>query len=117
MDNRLRSRAGQRWPKFPKRVFFVTSPLENLPLKPKIVFFSILCTRLAKSVEGLNSSLALAAGDLRPKKGWPIAVVKGSKSGPVPEVLSNLQFGTNPNSTKFTLGRIQSNQVQSNAHL
>jgi len=87
------------------------------PTETEDCFFSILCTRLAKSVEGLNSSLALTAGDLRLKKGWPIAVVKGSKSGPVPEVLSNLQFGSNPNSTKFTLGRIQSNQVQSNAHL
>jgi len=33
--------------------------------------------RLAESVEGLNSSLALAADDLWPKKGWPIAAVKG----------------------------------------
>jgi len=33
--------------------------------------------RLAESVEGLNSSLALTAGDLWPKKGRPIAVVKG----------------------------------------
>jgi len=33
--------------------------------------------RLAESVEGLNSSLALVAGELWPKKGWPIAVVKG----------------------------------------
>jgi len=33
--------------------------------------------RLAESVDGLNSSLALAAGDLWPKKGQPIAVVQG----------------------------------------
>jgi len=33
--------------------------------------------RLAESVEGLNSSLALAAGNLWPKKGRPIAAVKG----------------------------------------
>jgi len=33
--------------------------------------------RLAESVEGLNSSLALAVGDLWPKKCWPIVVVKG----------------------------------------
>jgi len=36
--------------------------------------------RLAESVEGLNSSLALAAGDLWPRKGAPICwrvVVKG----------------------------------------
>jgi len=35
--------------------------------------------RLAESVEGLNSSLALAASDLWPKKGRPIAVNKGVK--------------------------------------
>jgi len=35
--------------------------------------------RLAESVEGLNSSLALVADDLWPKKGRPIAVVKGFK--------------------------------------
>jgi len=73
----LGSRAGQRWPKFPKHVF-MTSPAENLPPKAKIVFF-ILSTRLAKSVEGLNSSLALVADNLWPKKGRPIAVVKGLK--------------------------------------
>jgi len=34
--------------------------------------------RLAESVEGMNSSLALAAGNLWPKKGVPIhAVFKG----------------------------------------
>jgi len=32
---------------------------------------------LDESVKSLNSSLALAAGDLWPKKGPPIAVVKG----------------------------------------
>jgi len=42
-------------------------------------FFSISTRRLAESVEGLNSSLALAAGDFLPKKGWPIAAVKGLK--------------------------------------
>ena len=31
-------------------------------------FFSMLTRRLAESVEGLNSSLALAAGNLWPKK-------------------------------------------------
>jgi len=39
------------------------------PTKTENCFFSILSTRLDKSVEGLNSSLALAAGDLWPKKG------------------------------------------------
>jgi len=42
-------------------------------LKPKTKnFFLILTPRLAESVEGLNSSLALATGDLWPKKGGPI---------------------------------------------
>jgi len=40
-------------------------------------FFSMSTRRLAESVEGLNSSLALAAGDFWPKKGRPISVVKG----------------------------------------
>ena len=47
------------------------------PPKMKNVFFSISTRRLAETVEGLDNSLALAAGDLWPKKGWPIAVVKG----------------------------------------
>jgi len=40
-------------------------------------FFSISTKRLAESVEGLNSTLALAAGDFWPKKGRPIVAVKG----------------------------------------
>jgi len=36
---------------------------------------------LAESVEGLNSSLALAAGDLWPKMGRPITAVKGLENG------------------------------------
>jgi len=43
-------------------------------------FFSISTRRLTESVEGLNSSLALAAGDFWPNKGWPIAAVKGLMS-------------------------------------
>jgi len=34
-------------------------------------FFSSLTTRLFASLEGFNSSLALAAGDLWPKRCWP----------------------------------------------
>jgi len=49
----------------------------NPPPKTKNVFFSMLTRRLAESVEGLKSSLPLAAGNLWPKKGRPIAVVKG----------------------------------------
>jgi len=37
--------------------------------------------RLAESVEGLNSSLALAAGDLRPKEGAPICWLAQSLKG------------------------------------
>jgi len=40
----------------------------------------MLTRRLAESVEGLNSFLALAAGDLWPKKGRPTAAVKGLKT-------------------------------------
>ena len=40
-------------------------------------FFSISTRRLAESVEGLNSSLALAAGNFWPRKGPPITAVKG----------------------------------------
>jgi len=54
----------------------VTSPPENAEPKTKNDFF-ILTRRLSESVEGLSSSLALAAGDFWPKKGWPIAAVKG----------------------------------------
>ena len=46
------------------------------PPKTKNVFF-MSARRLAESVEGLNSSLALAAGNLWPKKGRSIAAVKG----------------------------------------
>jgi len=50
-------------PKFPKHVLFVTSPREN-PHRNQKLFFSILTTRLAESVEGLNSSLAQSPGKL-----------------------------------------------------
>jgi len=43
--------------------------------KTKNVFFWMSTRRLAESVEGLNSSLALAAGDLWPKRAgqlWPL---------------------------------------------
>ena len=46
------------------------------PPKMKNFFFSMSTRRLAESVEGLNSSPAREAGDLRPK-GRPIAVFKG----------------------------------------
>ena len=50
----------------------MTFPPEKLKPKTKNFFFSMTTRRLAESVEGLNSSLALAAGDLWPKKGAPI---------------------------------------------
>jgi len=57
---------GQNNAKTPLLVMF---PQKSSNPKRKI-FFSILTTRLAESVEGLNSSLA--AGDLWSKKGGPI---------------------------------------------
>jgi len=55
------------------------SPPENAKPKTKTFFF-MSTRRLAESVEGLNSSLALSAGDLWPKKGRPIAAVEGLNS-------------------------------------
>jgi len=71
--------AAQGWPKVTKisKTFphcDVTS--RKHPLKTKNSF-SMLTRRLTESVEGLISSLALAANDLWPKKGRPIAIVKG----------------------------------------
>jgi len=55
-----------------KTPLLVTIPPENLKAKTKNVFFSMSTGRLAESIEGLNSSLALAAGNLWPKKCVPI---------------------------------------------
>jgi len=60
---------GQNNTKTPLLVTFLS---ESLKPKMKNVFFFMSTRRLAESVEGLNSSLALAAGDLWPKKGAPI---------------------------------------------
>jgi len=60
----LGPRTGQRWPKFPEHAFFVTSPPEIPPTENKKHFFSILTTRLAESVDGLDSSLAQSPGEL-----------------------------------------------------
>ena len=50
-----------------------TLPLDILPINRQTKIFFLMSTRrLAESLEGLNSSLALAAGDLWPKKGEPI---------------------------------------------
>jgi len=54
----------------------VTSSPEN-PHRKRKAFFLLSTRRPAESVEGLDSSLAVAAGDLWPKTGQPIAVVKG----------------------------------------
>jgi len=45
----------------------------------KQIFFSMSTRRLAESVGGLNSSLALAAGNLWPKKGEPIYLRSSEK--------------------------------------
>ena len=55
-------------------------PQENP--KPKTEFFFLLeTTRLAESIEGLNTSLAIAAGELQPKKletiYWLLRSLKG----------------------------------------
>ena len=44
-------------------------------------FFSSSTRRLAESVEGFNSSLALAAGNLWPNKGEPIYWLTWSSKG------------------------------------
>ena len=59
----------------------MTFPPANAKPKTKKIFFSMSTRRLAESVEGLNSSLALAAGDLWPKKGEPIYWLARSLKG------------------------------------
>ena len=52
-----------KWVKIQKPAFFVTSPRENPP--PKSNNFFLIETRiLAESVDGLNSSVAIVAGEL-----------------------------------------------------
>jgi len=42
-------------------------------LQTQIKYFSLIeIRRLSESVEGLNSSLAIAAGELWPKRSWPL---------------------------------------------
>jgi len=53
--------------------------LQKTPTENEKLFFSMSTRRLAESAKGLNSSLALAAGDLWPKKGRPIVVIKELK--------------------------------------
>jgi len=62
-------KGGQKNAKTPP---LVTFPPANAKPKTKKFFFSMSTRRLAESVEGLNSSLALAAGDSWSKKGKPI---------------------------------------------
>jgi len=47
-------------------------PTSKRQTKNKKMFFSMSTKGLAESVQGLNSSLALAVGDIWPKKGAPI---------------------------------------------
>jgi len=61
--NGLELTAGQRWPKFSKHAFFVTSPSE-IPQQKQKRFFSILTTRLVEFVDGLDSSPAQSPGEL-----------------------------------------------------
>ena len=65
--------------KNPKTPLIATFPPANAKSKTKKMSFSMSTRRLAESVEGLKSSLALAAGDLWPKMValFARAVVKG----------------------------------------
>jgi len=58
-------KGGQKNAKTPPLVTFP----QQTPNQKQKKFFSMLTRRLVESVESLNSSLALAAGDLWPKKG------------------------------------------------
>ena len=55
-----------------KHPYLWRPPQKTSNPKRKMFFFSMSTRRLAESVDGLNSSLALTAGDLWPKKGAPI---------------------------------------------
>jgi len=56
-------------------------PPRKRQTKNKKLFFLMSTRRLAEIVEGLNSSLALAAGDLWPKKGESIYLLARSLKG------------------------------------
>ena len=51
--------------------------LQRTPNRKRKTYFSISTRRLAESVEGVNSCMALVAGDFGPKKVRPIAAFKG----------------------------------------
>ena len=63
MAHGLGPRAGQRWLKKAIPIPLVAVPPREPQTENKKIFFSISTRRHAESVEGLNSSLALAAGD------------------------------------------------------
>ena len=71
-------KGGQKNAKIPP---LVTFPPANAKPKAKKIFFSMSSRRLAESVEGLNSSLTLAAGDLWPKNCEPIDWLARSLKG------------------------------------
>ena len=54
---------------------------QQMPNQKQKNFFSMSTRKLAESVEGLNSSLALAAGDVWPKKGESIYWLTRSLQG------------------------------------
>jgi len=58
------------------------------PHRKRKIVFSMSTRKLAESVEGLNSSLALAAGDLWAKKCEPIHGLARSLEGPVQSSLN-----------------------------
>ena len=72
------AKGGKRKAKTPP---LVAVPPGNPKPKTKKIFFSISTRRLAESVEGLNNSLALAAGDLWPNNWDPIYWLTRSLKG------------------------------------
>jgi len=62
MAHWIGAQGGQSWSKILKNAFFVTSPREN-PHPNQILFF-IETKKLTESTDGLNSSVAVVAGEL-----------------------------------------------------
>jgi len=67
--------------KMQKHSHLLRSPQQTPNQNQKNFFFSMYTRRLAESVEGLNSSLALAAGNFWPIKGEPIYWLAWSLKG------------------------------------
>ena len=79
MAHWIAPRASQNWWKIKKHPHFVRSSQENSKSKSK-KYFLIETRQLAASVEGLNTSLATAAGELWPKSAGHCSALKGSQN-------------------------------------